>query len=207
MEIQYRPPDRSKYLLDDELALLYKAAKCWKTQWWYYLLYFYGETGARPTEGLAVTRKQFNDAYGIVTVATIKQKKRKKKKLIDGVETIVEVDAKRPPRDIDLSKEAYATLKPFLDTKEPDERLFGCTRQWEWQLFKRAAREAGLSASYTLYSLRHSRCIHLLRVTKRATGAYDYGYVQKQMGHSNVNITMSYVHVVPEEREKYRNML
>lgn len=183
-EGRYRPPDRSKYLLQDEIKALLKAAGG-IGDFEYQFLRFAANTGARPSETNIVRVRDVSPVENRVHVKTIKQKKKK-----DG----------SPPRDIyrevDLAPDYTKALAKWLKSKEPAEKLFPLSRVSLWAIFKKTAKAAGLPETYTLYSLRHSRCIYLLEWTDNLL------YVSQQMGHSSIDITKVYYHCIPSKREE-----
>jgi integrase len=187
----YRPPDRDKYLVEAEIKKLLSAANRVLSERNYLLLFFSAHTGCRPSEILNVTAKDFRWKEGNVRVKTLKQKIDKR----TGKQKVVF-------RDVDMAQDCVKVLKKWVQTQPQTKTLWPFTRQYAWKLFKKAAEAARLSSSYTLYSLRHGRVIHLLQITDR-----DYDYVMGQMGHSDVNVTMSYAHILPGVRQQYRDRM
>lgn len=185
METRYRPPDRSKYLLQDEIQALLKASKA-LGEFQYQFLQFASNTGVRPSEASAVRVKDIFPQENRVHVRTLKQKKK------EG-----ETKPKEVFRDVDISPEYCSYLSKWTKGRSPMERIFPRSRVTLWGIFKRAAAKAGLSRTYTLYSLRHSRCIYLLEWTG------DLPYTSQQMGHSSLDVTKVYLHCLPSKRENY----
>ncbi len=175
---RYRPPDRSKYLLKDEIAALLTAAG--KTgPFEHQFLKAQVNTGMRPSEANQVRMQDVHAGENRIRVNTLKQKKGK---------VVV--------RDIDLAPDYARELAEWLKGRAPAEKLFPRSRVTFWAIFKRAAALAGLSKGYTLYGLRHSRCIYLLEWTG------DLVYTSRQMGHSSLDITKVYLHCLPSKREE-----
>lgn len=187
----YRPPDRDKYLLDEEVAKLLKAAKRVLKERPYWMLYFSAHTGARPSETLNVTPEDFRWKDGIVRIRTLKQKIDKR----TGKQKVV-------IRDVDLAPHVVKELGKWVAGQPKKKPLFPCSRITSWRKFKKAAKAARLGGTYTQYALRHSRVVYLLALTEK-----DYDYVRTQMGHSDVNVTMVYSHCLPEVRQNYRDRM
>jgi integrase/recombinase XerD len=184
LEGKYRPPDRSKYLLDSEIEELLEAARQMGPFAFQYLT-FMANTGVRPSESNIVRAGDVHADECRIRVRTLKQKKEK-----DGIARVIH-------RDVDISPEYAKQLAQEIKGKPPKNVLFSRSRQALWDTFKRAASKAGLPESYTLYSIRHSRCIYLLEWTK------DLLYTSRQMGHSSIDVTNVYWHCVPSKREDY----
>lgn len=185
-KISYRPPDRDKYLLSEEIRALLKAAKKQRVEAFRFLT-FMANTGLRPTESVHLEVGDFYPGENRIHTRTIKQKKGD-----DGAA------APTVYRDVDLAKDFTSELAGWVKGRKDNELVFGFSRITMWRMFKAAAREAKLSPGYTLYSLRHSRAIYLLEWTKG-----DLDYVSRQLGHSSLDITRVYLHCLPSKREAY----
>ena len=67
--------------------------------------------------------------------------------------------------------------------------------RWLRRMVKRVAEQAGIVKDIHPHSLRHTFATDLLRSTK------NLRLVQKALGHSNIETTMIYAHIVDEELE------
>lgn len=184
MNRDYRPPDRSKYLLREEIAALLSAADRVGPFEGRYLR-FMANTGVRPSESNVVRAKDVFPGEHRVRIRTLKQKPDAAGKVRDVF------------RDVDIAQEYSKDIGKYARTLTQMQILFSRSRVTLWRIFKEAARLAKLPQSYTLYGLRHSRCIYLLEWTG------DLPYVSQQMGHSSLDITKVYLHCLPSKRENY----
>jgi len=118
-------------------------------------------------------------------------------------------------RDVYLDKVLTKHLKDFISLKkkswkestDPDAPLFTgrngnqCAPITLMKSFKRAIQEAGLSDHYSIHCARHTYATFLLHDTK------NMRYVQKQLGHSQMNMTALYADVLPSENGNLANMI
>jgi site-specific recombinase XerD len=118
-------------------------------------------------------------------------------------------------RDVYLSNRLTRHLKKYIDYKKKtlnesidDEAYLFPGRNGEkssvftlMMSFKRAVKEAGLPEHYSIHSARHTYATYLLHNTQ------DLRYVQKQLGHSNINTTALYADVLPEQNGKLANLI
>jgi len=116
-------------------------------------------------------------------------------------------------RDVYLDKEIVKHLKAYVEFKrnalgEPvnDEsplfsgRAGGHFTETALHLsFKKALKEARLSKKYSIHSSRHTYATILLSKT------HNLRFVQKQLGHSSLNMTTLYADVLPELNQSLAN--
>jgi integrase/recombinase XerD len=108
-------------------------------------------------------------------------------------------------RLVPLGEEALASVRRYIAVARPallagkasgdlfvTSRGAAMTRQSFWQLIKRYALQAGLSATISPHVLRHAFATHLLN-----HGA-DLRVVQLLLGHSDISTTQIYTHVARE---------
>jgi integrase len=164
-------------LLAEEIERLLKVA-AEVGEFEHQFLTFMANTGVRPSEACTVNGYDVFDKQLFVRIKTLKQKK--------------DFDVFRC---VDLTPE-YAVELGCLVRKQGCGRLFPRSRQTLWNIFKRAAKKAGIPSEYTLYSLRHSRCVYLMESTN------DIPYVSKQLGFTPRGMSV-YWHCVPSKRENY----
>jgi site-specific recombinase XerD len=118
-------------------------------------------------------------------------------------------------RDVYLDKELVRELKKYISykkksLKEPvdsESPLFAgrdgkhSTTTTLKISFKKAIRDSGLNLKYSIHSARHTYCTHLYHKTQ------DLRFAQKQLGHSNINMTSLYADILPSENGKLANKI
>ena len=68
-------------------------------------------------------------------------------------------------------------------------------------IVKNAAKKAGIAKKVTPHTLRHSFATHLLE------GGADIRYIQKLLGHANLQTTQVYTHVANKDIKKLAELL
>ena len=118
-------------------------------------------------------------------------------------------------RDVYLDKELVRHLKNFISWKkkamceqvEYDSPFFTgrngkhCAVITLMKSFKRANEESGLPQHYSIHNARHTYATFLLHATN------NLRYVQKQLGHSKINMTALYADVLPSENGSLANKI
>ncbi|MEX0999736.1 MAG: tyrosine-type recombinase/integrase [Thermodesulfobacteriota bacterium] len=118
-------------------------------------------------------------------------------------------------RDVYLDKELVNHLKTFIAWKkktmsesvEADSPLFTgrngkhCAAITLMKSFKRAIEESHLPSHYSIHSARHTYATFLLHATN------NLRYVQKQLGHSKISMTVLYADVLPSENGNLANKI
>lgn len=182
--------NRDKYLSRDELrrflyAIRTRPHKNAKRD--YALFAVYSGTGVRATEGIRLLVPDIVIGGGTPDDPSLIRVRRLKKK---GRIVIEDVTMGASVR---LAVQAYLRSLP-VEEKAPTSRLFPMTRQNVWSLAKRYAKIAGLNPKYAVHTFRHTRAVLLYEDTK------DVALVQHELGHSKIDTTMIYVHVVDGAR-------
>ena len=161
----------------------------WPARWMLVHLAFY--SGLRVAE---IADLNISDLYLDVTAPYIKVTNGKGNKA-----RIVYIDS-------DLTKH----LKEFTKGRKSKDPLFLCTFNSTGKKyttttlhrsFKKAIQEAGLRNNLTIHSCRHTYATMLLEKTN------NMRYVQKQLGHSSMNITALYADILPEKNGILANMI
>lgn len=108
-------------------------------------------------------------------------------------------------RLIPIHRQAASAVEEYLKEARPqvvrrdvEKALFlnrrgdRLTRQGFWQILKGYAKSAGLEATITPHTLRHSFATHML------SGGADLRAVQELLGHANISTTQVYTHLTTE---------
>ena len=118
-------------------------------------------------------------------------------------------------RDVYLDTELVKELKKYISYKkkslkesiDSDSPLFagrGGKHSTTTTLkisFKKAIKDSRLNLKYSIHSARHTYCTHLYHKTQ------DLRFAQKQLGHSNINMTSLYADILPSENGKLANKI
>jgi len=114
-------------------------------------------------------------------------------------------------RLVPLGKRAIEAVRAYLTHERPalvahrspapkwvlvTRRGLRLRRERIWELFKRYAATAGISADMSPHTMRHSFATHLL------SGGADLRQVQEMLGHASIATTQIYTHVDPARLKK-----
>jgi len=133
-------------------------------------------TGMRPSEALALTRRQVHVYARPPWVRVVRLKKRK---------TVPEFD------DLEITGELAAIVMNYLETTAPkgDGRLFTITRRQTERLFHWYRNKAEIPPRHVLYVLRHTAGTRIYRATR------DIKIVQAILGHEKPETSAIYAHI------------
>ena len=162
-----------------------KGRTTWVNRWMLIHLAFY--SGLRVAE---IADLNISDVFVHVTAPYIKVKNGKGSK----------------PRIVYIDNGLVDHLKEFTQGRRLQDPLFNSggkkyTTASLWHSFKQAVKAAGLREDLTIHSARHTYATLLLEKTG------NIRYVQKQLGHSSLNITSLYADILPEKNGILANMI
>jgi len=95
-------------------------------------------------------------------------------------------------RIVPIPKELLNELKDYIN-KIHTENIFPLSSRQVERIIKNIAKKAGINKKVTPHVLRHSLATTLL------SKGVDIRYIQEILGHSSLNITQIYTHVVPNQ--------
>ena len=101
-------------------------------------------------------------------------------------------------RIVPIPKELLNELKDYIN-KINTENIFPLSSRQVERIIKYIAKKAGISKKVTPHVLRHSLATTLL------SKGVDIRYIQEILGHSSLNITQIYTHVVPNQLKEIYN--
>jgi len=101
-------------------------------------------------------------------------------------------------RIVPIPKELLNELKNYIN-KINTENIFPLSSRQVERIIKNIAKKAGISKKVTPHVLRHSLATTLL------SKGVDIRYIQEILGHSSLNITQIYTHVVPNQLKEIYN--
>jgi Site-specific recombinase XerD len=103
-------------------------------------------------------------------------------------------------RIVPIPKELLNELKDYIN-KINTENIFPLSSRQVERIIKNIAKKAGINKKVTPHVLRHSLATTLL------SKGVDIRYIQEILGHSSLNITQIYTHVVPNQlKEIYQKI-
>lgn len=148
------------------------------------LLEFLYGTGARISEAVGLAVDDVDLAGGIVTVVGKGDKQRRLPLGAVAIRAIDEYLVRGRPA---LAVKGRGTPRLFLNSRGAP-----LSRQSAWAVLRESADRAGLTATVSPHTLRHSYATHLIE-----RGA-DVRVVQELLGHASVTTTQVYTLVTPE---------
>lgn len=96
-----------------------------------------------------------------------------------------------------LGKSMAALLRRYIEAYGPEDRLFSSpsrgerlTQDWVRRRFRKIVDAAGIQQAVTVHTLRHCFATHLIE------GGTNLFHVMKLLGHSDIQTTMVYVHMI-----------
>ncbi|EOD42205.1 Integrase [Candidatus Nanobsidianus stetteri] len=101
-------------------------------------------------------------------------------------------------RIVPIPKELLNELKDYIN-KINTENIFSLSSRQVERIIKNTAKKAGINKKVTPHVLRHSLATTLL------SKGVDIRYIQEILGHSSLNITQIYTHVVPNQLKEIYN--
>jgi len=101
-------------------------------------------------------------------------------------------------RIVPVPKELLNELKDYIN-KINTENIFPLSSRQVERIIKNTAKKAGISKKVTPHVLRHSLATTLL------SKGVDIRFIQEILGHSSLNITQIYTHVVPNQLKEIYN--
>jgi len=101
-------------------------------------------------------------------------------------------------RIVPIPKELLNELKDYIN-KINTENIFPLSSRQVERIIKNTAKKAGINKKVTPHVLRHSLATTLL------SKGVDIRYIQEILGHSSLNITQIYTHVVPNQLKEIYN--
>jgi integrase/recombinase XerD len=101
-------------------------------------------------------------------------------------------------RIVPIPKELLNELKDYIN-KINTENIFPLSSRQVERIIKNVAKKAGINKKVTPHVLRHSLATTLL------SKGVDIRYIQEILGHSSLNITQIYTHVVPNQLKEIYN--
>jgi integrase len=183
----FRRMTRERYLSDDELGRFMTVVRERRHVHQprdYALFALLANTGIRPSEALALRRR---DVHPHARVPWIYVRRMKKRHAADPIT--------RLPIHRKVAK-VIASYVGALD--DPTALLFPFVKRQSFRLFRYYAAKAGIAKHFRIYSLRHTVGMRLWRHT------HDLRVMQGIMGHVRTKATSAYVHVSPERMREAR---
>lgn len=86
------------------------------------------------------------------------------------------------------------SLRIICKDKKPSDRVFEISRRRVDQILKKAAKDGGLNRNVHAHQFRHSFAVE---IAKRSNNPIDLKNLSELLGHSDINMTMTYLRFAP----------
>jgi integrase len=172
----FRMMTRERYLSDDELERLMAVVRVRCAVRHYAVIALLANTGWRPSEALALARR---DLHLDCRPAWIRVRRLKKRKAVDQRD------------DVEISDRLAVILATHVEQlpNDGDARVFPMNRRSVQRLFQINAARAGLWRGHHLYTLRHTAATRMYVATR------DLEMVQSMLGHEHRDTSCIYAHI------------
>ena len=184
--------DKKDYLTIDEFSAILAYVKNPDHQLIFIILY---KTGRRVSEVVGLAGLKVEDIdfkKGLINFTILKKKPIKTEGLTAEQRAMIRKKMTPYKSLLPVKKELMNYLEKYCTGRTG--RLFHVTRQYLNQVFKKAGKEAGLTKRVHLHMLRHSFAI---KMAESAKNPADIEKLRLLLGHTNIEVTKSYLRFNP----------